>query len=73
MTKIIKIEGLDCANCAAKLEKKLKKIKEIDELSISFVAKKMKIEFNNIDFDDLIKKIIDVTNKFESGIVYNYE
>lgn len=73
MTKIIKIEGLDCANCAAKLEKKLRKIKEVEELSISFVAKKMKVEFNNIEFCDLMEKIIEVTNKFETGITYNYE
>ena len=39
MKKIIKLEGLCCANCAAKIEEGVKKIPGVKEASLSFEAK----------------------------------
>ena len=61
MTKIYKLEGLDCANCLAKMERKISKIKGVK----SVFAEKMTIEAD----DDLITEIEEAASK----IVKQYE
>ena len=58
MNKMIKFDGIDCANCATKLERKLNKIKGI-EANISFIAGKIFLEYEDYDaFDKAIQTCI---------------
>ena len=44
MKKIIKLEGLCCANCAAKIEEGVKKIPGVKEASLSFMTQRLTIQ-----------------------------
>ena len=43
MKKIIKLEGLCCANCAAKIEDGVKKVPGVKEASLSFMSPRLTI------------------------------
>lgn len=43
MKKIIKLEGLCCANCAAKIEDGVKKVPGVKEPSLSFMTQRLTI------------------------------
>ena len=45
MTKIFKLENLDCANCAAKMERNIKGIDGVNDCTVSFMTQKMNVEF----------------------------
>lgn len=71
MKKILRIEGLDCANCANKLENKLKKIKEIQEVNVSFITQKIVLEINDNDYSEsLIDSIKQQCLKVEPDIIF---
>lgn len=65
MSKIIKIEGLCCANCALKLENKLNKIKGV-EAEVSILTNKIFLELDNLA---LLDNVIDVCHKMEPEMV----
>ena len=44
MKKIIKLEGLCCANCAAKIEEGVKKLNGVKSASLSFMTQRLIIE-----------------------------
>lgn len=44
MKKIIKLEGLCCANCAAKIEEGVKKAPGVKSASLSFMTQRLTIE-----------------------------
>jgi len=44
MKKTYKIE-VDCANCALKMEQAAKKVEGVQDVTVSFMAQKMKVEF----------------------------
>ena len=46
MKSIFKIQGIDCANCAAQLENAIRKVEGIQSASISFMAERMVIEYD---------------------------
>ena len=48
MKSKFKVKGLDCANCAAELERAIEKIDGIDNVSISFMAERMELEFEDV-------------------------
>ncbi|MCD8373376.1 MAG: cadmium-translocating P-type ATPase [Clostridia bacterium] len=62
MNKVIKIEGLDCANCARELEEELEKIEGVVSVSVDFVGQKVRLECNSAD---TISKVTDCCNHFE--------
>ena len=43
MKKIIKLEGLCCANCAAKIEDGVKKVPGVKEASLRFMTQRLTI------------------------------
>ena len=57
MKSVFKIKGLDCANCAQELERCIKKIEGVQEASISFMAEKMIIEYDETNKEEIMKKI----------------
>ena len=44
MKKTYKIE-VDCANCALKMEEAAKKVDGVQDVTVSFMAQKMKVDF----------------------------
>lgn len=65
MKSTFKIKGIDCANCAAQLENAIKKIKGVKSASISFMAERMVIEYEDKNKDEIIKNIKKVTKREE--------
>lgn len=44
MRKIIKLEGLCCANCASKIETEVQKLEGVKSASLSFMTQRLTIE-----------------------------
>ena len=65
MKSTFKIKGIDCANCAAQLENAISKIEGIQSVSISFMAERMVIEYEEKNKEDVMKKIRKVIKKEE--------
>lgn len=63
MKKILKIEGLDCANCARTLEIEINKIDEVKNAKIDFVKSKLSFESENVDV--ATRKIIALAHQIE--------
>lgn len=69
MKKSYKIE-VDCANCALKMENAAKKVSGVIDASISFMAQKLTVEFeDSSNPDEVIRKIFDACRKVESDCV----
>ena len=68
MISKFKILGLDCANCAAELERKIEKIDEVKSVSISFMTQRMELEYDEINKEELIKKVKKVIKKEEPDV-----
>lgn len=65
MNKTYKIE-VDCANCANLVEDAARKVNGVKELSISFMAQKMKVSFDDdADPDAVLADIRKVARKVE--------
>ena len=65
MKSTFQIKGIDCANCAAQLENAISKIEGVENVSISFMAERMVIEYNEENKEEIIKKIKKVIKKEE--------
>ena len=63
-----KIKGLDCANCAAELERALRKIEGIKNATISFMAERMELEYDENNEEEIIKKKKKVIKKEEPDV-----
>lgn len=44
MKKIVKLEGLCCANCASKIESEVQKLNGVSSASLSFMTQRLTIE-----------------------------
>ena len=65
MKKKFKLQDLDCANCAAKMEEAIKKLPGVHDASVSFMTQKMTIDAEDAQFEDIMKKVVDVCVKVE--------
>lgn len=61
MNKILKIEGLDCANCARELEEEVEKIDGVSSVTVDFLGSKVILDCAESSLD----KVIDCCNHFE--------
>ena len=68
MNMKFKIKGLDCANCAAELEREIQKIEGVTKVSISFMTQRMELEYDEINKEELIKKVKKVIKKEEPDV-----
>jgi len=68
MKSRFKIKGLDCANCAAELERRIQKIDGIDNVSISFMAERMELEFEDVKKEEIMKKLNKVIKREEPDV-----
>ena len=69
MKSTYKIKGIDCANCAAQLENAISKVEGVESISISFMAERMVIEYNEQSKEDVMKKVKKVIKKEEPDVV----
>ena len=55
MTKIFKLENLDCANCASKLERSIKAIDGVNDCTVSFMTQKMMLNADDARFAEILE------------------
>ena len=55
MRKIIKLEGLCCANCAAKIEEGVRKLDGVKEASLSFMTERLTMEVEDGREEELVE------------------
>ena len=65
MKKIIKLEGLCCANCAAKIEEGVKKLPGVKEASLSFMTQRLTIVTEDGMEDAVVEAARKVADKIE--------
>ena len=65
MKKIIKLEGLCCANCAAKIEEGVKKLDGVNSASLSFMTQRLIMEVEDGREDALVEAARVVAAKVE--------
>jgi copper chaperone CopZ len=70
MKKSFKLENLDCAACAAKMEEAIKKVPGIVDANVNFLMQKVKIEFENENYDTILKEVKKVCKKVEPGCTW---
>ena len=57
MKKVLKLEGLDCANCAAELENRINKVEGVENVSVSFMTQRLTFECNEEILEEKLKEI----------------
>lgn len=65
MKKIIKLEGLCCANCAAKIEEGVKKLDGVKEAALSFMTQRLTLEVEDGREDEVIEAARAIADKIE--------
>ncbi len=66
MKKFFKLEDLDCALCAEKMQDGVKKVIGVKDVSVSFMAQKMTIEFEDeANEKEVIEEVVKVCKKIE--------
>jgi len=65
MRKIVKLEGLCCANCAAKIEEGIKKIDGVKEATLSFMTQRLTMEGDDDRVDEVIEAARKVADRVE--------
>ena len=69
MKSTYKIKGIDCANCAAQLENAINKVEGVQNASISFMAERMIIEYDEQNEEEIMKKIKKVIKREEPDAI----
>ena len=57
MKKVIRLQGLDCANCAAKLERAIQQIEGIEEATVSFMTQKVTVKAQDEKITEVLEKV----------------
>ena len=65
MRKIIKLQGLCCANCAAKIEEGVKKLDGVKEASLSFMTERLTMEVEEGRDEELVEAARKIAAKVE--------
>lgn len=65
MKKIIKLEGLCCANCAAKIEESVKKLEGVQEAALSFMTQRLTMVVEDGREDELVEAARKIADKIE--------
>ena len=65
MKKIVKLEGLCCANCAAKIEDGVRKLPGVREATLSFMTQRLVMEVEDGREDEVIEAARKVKDKIE--------
>lgn len=70
MRKIVRFSGVCCANCAAKLERALEKIDGINSVQLNFMAQRVNFDIDDNKYEEVVKKIKEVTEKVLPECIY---
>lgn len=65
MKKVIKLEGLCCANCAAKIESEVSKLTGVEKASLSFMTQRLTMEVEDSTAADVVEAVRKIANKIE--------
>ena len=65
MKKIVKLEGLCCANCAAKIEEEVKKLNGVESASLSFMTQRLTMEVSEEKADEIMEAARKTAYKIE--------
>lgn len=65
MKKVIKLEGLCCANCAAKIEEGVKKLDGVTEAALSFMTQRLTMQVEDGREDAVVEAARQIANKIE--------
>lgn len=65
MKKVIKLEGLCCANCAAKIEEGVKKLDGVKEATLSFMTQRLTMEVEDGREAELVEAARVIADKIE--------
>ena len=65
MRKIIKMEGLCCANCAAKIENEISKLSGVASASLSFMTQRLTMEVEDSRADAILEECRKIAHKIE--------
>ena len=68
MKKVLKLEGLDCANCAAELENRISKVDGLENVSVSFMVQRLTFECNEEIVKEKLKEIKKIIKKEEPDV-----
>ena len=68
MESNFKIMNLDCANCALELEREIKKIDGIKDVNINFILQKMKLEYDEVNKENIILNVKKTIKKEEPDV-----
>lgn len=69
MKSTFKIKGIDCANCAAQLENAISKVEGVQSASISFMAERMVLEYDEQNAEEIMKKVRKLIKKEEPDAI----
>lgn len=64
MTKIFKLNEIDCPICAAKAEKYAKKVNGVEEVSVDYITQKMIVDAESFS-DEIIDELILAVKKVD--------
>ncbi len=70
MKKIVKLEGLCCANCAAKIEDGVKKLDGVKDASLSFMTQRLILEVEDGKEESVLEGARKVAEKIESDVEF---
>ena len=65
MKKIVKLEGLCCANCAAKIEDGVRKLPGVKEATLSFMTQRLVMEVEDGREDEAVEGARTLADKIE--------
>lgn len=65
MKKIVKLEGLCCANCAAQIEAEVLKLSGVETASLSFMTQRLIMEVEEPRAEEIVEAARKVANKIE--------
>lgn len=66
--KELTLGGLNCAHCAEVINEKVALLDGIKSANLNFINKKLSIEIESSNEDDVIKNVIDTINNIEQGL-----
>ena len=69
MKKVLKLEGLDCANCAAKIEAAVQKLPGVTAATVNFMTAKMTLEAQREDMPAILEQATAIVKKVEPDVV----
>lgn len=62
------LNELDCANCANQIESEVKKIDGVMNASVNFISRKMVVEYDETNKEEIIKKLKKIVKKIEPDV-----